>query len=91
MRQLWSQREDAGEDGAPGSCYWMEYKPLPEEELPLKGYGFSQTILDRRWEQGWRDAEAAIALWRTEPPSGRGLRVHPPIRATAAGAPRDPA
>ena len=68
------------------------FEPLPEEELSLKSYGFSRAILDRRWAQGRRDAERAIALRRAEPPSGRGLRVHPPIRATAAaGTPRDPA
>lgn len=80
MQDLWALRADA----PPGACYWIEYMPLPEEERPLKGYDFSQFILDHRWAQGCRDAQAALALWRAEPPTGRGLRIHSPIRAASA-------
>lgn len=78
MQQLWSARPGA----PPASCYWIECAPATEDEVPLKGYDFSSTSLDRRWAQGRRDTAAALALWRAEPPSGPGLRVHPPIRGT---------
>ena len=85
LEQLWSLRGDA----APGSWYWVEYEPPPEEELSLKDYAFSETILHQRWTRGRHDMEAAIALYEAYPPEGPGLRLHGPVRGARLSSPGD--
>lgn len=74
MRQLWDLRASP----VPGAVYRINYAHQPGETA-LKGFDFSQSSLDRRWQAGQADMSAALALWRAEPPSGRGLQVHAPV------------
>lgn len=74
MRAIWELR--AGPH--PGAVYRLEYPDTPGE-VSLKSYDFSASSLQRRWAQGERDMRAALRLWREQPPSGRGLYLHPPI------------
>ena len=74
MRAIWELRGGPH----PGAVYRLEY-PDTLGEVSLKSYDFSRSSLERRWAQGERDMRAALRLWREQPPSGQGLRLHPPI------------
>lgn len=80
MRELWSQR-----DTPPGAVYQLSYAHQPSETA-MKGFDFSQSSQDRRWQQGERDMHAAIALWRSRPPTDPGLTVYSPHSAALADA-----
>lgn len=80
MRELWSLR-----DAPPGAVYQLRYAHQPSETA-MKGFDFSQSSLDRRWQQGEQDMHAALALWRSMPPKNPGLTIHPPHSAALADA-----
>lgn len=71
MRQLWDLRDAQ----APGAVYRLTYASQPGETA-MKGFDFSRSSLDRRWQQGEADMAAALRQWRDHPPAGRGLAVH---------------
>lgn len=74
MRAIWEARGGPH----PGAVYRLEYPDTPGETA-LKSYDFSDSSLQRRWAQGERDMHTALRLWREQPPSGQGLRLHSPI------------
>lgn len=71
MRRLWEARDSE----MPGAVYRLTYAFQPGE-IALKGFDFSRSSLDRRWQQGRADMEAALRQWRDHPPAGHGLSVH---------------
>jgi len=74
MRQLWQARDG----NAPDAVYRLNY-PAQPGETALKGFDFSQSSLDRRWQQGRSGMDAALGLWRSQPPTAPGLAVHDPV------------
>ncbi len=76
MCQLWYARDAE----APGAVYQLAYASQPGETA-MKGFDFSRTSLDRRWQSGRADMTAALERWRTHPPAGRGLAIHEPAVA----------
>jgi len=71
MQQIWDLRDA----DAPGAVYRLTYASQPDETA-MKGFDFSQSSIERRWQQGETDMGTALRLWRDRPPFGRGLQVH---------------
>lgn len=71
MQQIWDLRDA----DAPAAVYRLTYASQPDETA-MKGFDFSQSSIERRWQQGETDMGTALRLWRDRPPFGRGLQVH---------------
>ena len=79
MHQLWELRNS----DVPGAVYRISYAYQPGE-VALKGFDFSHSSIERRWQAGQADMATAIQLWRASPPQGRGLQVHQPNKLAHA-------
>lgn len=81
VQQAW--RLHAG--AAPAAVYRMTYASQPGETA-MKGFDFSQSSLDRRWQQGEQDMRNALRMWRDTPPQGGALTIHDAVAAPAMAA-----
>lgn len=72
QQEIWRLRGPAH----PASVYWLEYRGTADE-IAMKSYDFSGTILKRRWHTGERDMRAALRTWRETTARPSGLIVYP--------------